>query len=120
MASGRDDHGLLERAAIALQRSPTDPTVVGSVPDGAFLRVLREDHSWVHVRTIAEPTEEGWVNDHYLRGVAILLSGGAQVRLADARRRDGRIEIGITPLDTAAGAPIQWVDASALREVGAR
>jgi hypothetical protein len=120
MASGRDDHGLLERPAVTLQRSPADQTVVGSVPDGAFLRVLREDHSWAYVRTIVEPIEEGWVNDHYLRGVATLVSGGAQVRLADARRRDGRVEIGVIPVDAAAGAPTQWVDAAALREVGAR
>jgi hypothetical protein len=120
MASGRDDHGLLMRPAIALQRSPTDQTVVGSVPDGAFLRVLREDHSWAYVRTIVEPFEEGWVNDHYLRGVATLLSGGEQVRLADARRQGGRIEIGVTPVNAVAGAPIRWVEASELREVGAR
>jgi hypothetical protein len=119
MASGRDDHGLLRRAAIALQRSPTDPAVVGSVPDGTFLRVLRDDHTWAYVRTIAEPTAEGWVNDHDLRGVAALLPGGAQVRLADARLREGRIEIGVTPVDTS-GAALLWVEASALREVGAR
>ncbi len=120
MASGRDDHGLLERAAIALQRSPTDATVVGSVPDGAFLRVLREDHSWLHVRTIVEPAEQGWVNDHYIRGVAALRPGGTQVRLVDARQRDGRLEIGVRPVDAPAGAPTQWVDTASLREVGAR
>jgi hypothetical protein len=120
MASGRDDHGLLERPAVGLQRSPTDQAVVGSVPDGAFLRVLGQDRSWAHVRTIVDPTEEGWVNDHDLRGVASLLPGGAQVRLVDARQRGGRIEIGVSRIDGGSGAPIEWVDASVLREVGAR
>ncbi len=117
MASGRDDHGLLERAAIGLQRSPADETVVGSVPDGAFLRVIRTDHGWLLVRSVAEPVEEGWVNDHDLRGVAVWLARQVQVRFRDARWRDGRVEVRVQPVG---GGAAEWVAASELREVGAQ
>lgn len=116
MASGRDDHGLLAKPAIALQRSPTDLTVTGSVPDGGFLRVIRDERTWLFVRTIAEPAEEGWVSEHDLRGVAVL-SGREQVRFTDARWRDGRVEVRVVPVG---GAEASWVPASDLKEVGAR
>ncbi|HZP97567.1 MAG TPA: SH3 domain-containing protein [Candidatus Limnocylindria bacterium] len=116
MASGRDDHGLLTRPAIGLQRSPTDATVVGSVPDGAFLRVIEVDHSWLRVRTLTLPPEEGWVSDHDLRGTAELLTAHRQVRFRDARTRGGVVEIQVEPLD---GSAAIWVAATDLREVGA-
>ena len=116
MASGRDDHGLLARAAIGLQRSPTDAAVVGSAPDGAFLRVVGIDHTWLRVRTIAGPVEEGWVNDHDLRSVAELVDRHVQVRFQDARLRDGIVEVLVEPVS---GGEALWVHASSLREVGA-
>ncbi len=116
MASGRDDHGLLARAAIGLQVSPTDGKIVGSAPDGAFLRVIGTDHTWLHVRTLAMPQEEGWVNDHDLRATAELLTRHIQVRFRDARSRDGVLEILVEPV---AGGDAAWVRATDLREVGA-
>jgi hypothetical protein len=120
MASGRDDHGLLARPAVALQRSPTDLAVTGSVPDGGFLRVLREEHAWSYVRTVAEPAEEGWVNDHDLRPVAVLIARQQQVRFRDARWRDGRVEILVAPVGSSGAGDAIWVAASELKEVGSR
>jgi hypothetical protein len=116
MVSGRDDHGLLERPAIALQRSPTDQTVVGSAQDGTFVRVVREEGSWLLIRTFVSPIGEGWVNDHDLRAVAVL-DGRTRVRFRDARLRDdGVVEVLIVPVD--GGAEV-WVSGRRLREVGA-
>jgi hypothetical protein len=119
MASGRDDHGLIARPAVALQRSPSDLTVIGSVPDGGFLRVVRADHSWLFVRTVAEPFEEGWVNDHDLRSVAVLTAQQIQVRFQDARFQNGRVEVLVVPID-ASSRDALWVAATDLKEVGAR
>lgn len=116
MASGRDDHGLLARPAIGLQRSPTDGTVVGSAPDGSFLRVIETDHTWLRVRTLTEPAEEGWVNDHDLRGAAELLTRHIQVRFKDARTRGGAVEVLVEPVG---GGDATWVRGTELREVGA-
>jgi hypothetical protein len=115
MVSGRDDHGLLARPAIGLQRSPTDTTVVGSARDGTFVTVLQEDRSWLLVRTLVAPIEEGWVNDHDLRGVGVL-DGSAQVRFRGARPSGGGVEILVVPID---GGEERWVDAGRIREVGA-
>jgi hypothetical protein len=115
MVSGRDDHGLLARPAIGLQRSPTDATIVGSAQDGTFVMVVREDRSWLLVRTLVDPIEEGWVNDHDLRGVGVL-DGQAPVRFRSARPKDGGVEVLVVPVD---GGEERWVDASRIREVGA-
>jgi hypothetical protein len=115
MISGRDDHGLLARPAIGLQRSPTDATVVGSVQDGTFVTVKREDRSWLLVRTLVAPIEEGWVNDHDLRAVAIL-DGRAQVRFRGARQAGKAVEVLVVPVE---GGEEHWVEAGRLREVGA-
>jgi hypothetical protein len=119
MASGRDDHGLLARPALALQRSPLDLTVTGSAPDGAFLRVVRQDHSWLYVRTIAQPAEEGWINDFYLRSAAVLQGEDMQVRFVDARWSDGTVLVSVVPVSVP-NAATRWVPAKSLREVGAR
>lgn len=117
LISGRDDHGLLEQAAVGLQRTPTDATVVGSAPDGSFARVLEIDHSWLRVRTLGTPPQEGWVNDHDLRGVAELLPRRAQVRLRDARITASGLELLV---ENVGGGQASWVAASDLREVGAQ
>lgn len=116
MASGRDDHGLLARPAIGLQRSPTDGTVVGSAPDGAFLRVIETDHTWLRVRTLATPVEEGWVNDHDLRATAELITRHVQVRFRDARVQGAIVEILVEPVG---GGDAVWMAATDLREFGA-
>jgi len=117
MVSGRDDHGLLERPAVAFQRSPDDPAVVGSAQDGAFVRVLEERGPWFRVRTIEPRPEEGWVNDHDLRGAATRRDRGEQVTFVDAAVRDGVVMVLVRPRS---GEGTEWLPAAELREIGAR
>jgi hypothetical protein len=114
MVSGRDDHGLLARPAIGIQPSPTDIAVVASVPDGAFVRVLRTQGSWLLVRTVEATPKEGWIDDHYLRDAAVL-DGTTRVSFKDADVRGDE-----TWVLVAAPGGDRWVPARALREVGAR
>lgn len=118
LVSGRDDHGLVARAAIGLQRSPEDGTFSGSVPDGTFVRVVGQRGQWLQVRSFSVPAEQGWVNDFYLRSIAVRTDPPAQVRFADAQVRDGALMILVTPA-SGPSAPGEWVPASILREVGA-
>jgi hypothetical protein len=119
MASGRDDHGLVERPALGLQRSPTDPQLSGSVQDGRFVRILRTDGPWRYVRAIAPPDGEGWIQDHYLRGEAVRIdvSPPRQVTFLAAELRDG---IAWVRVREKAGGAQEWARASMLREIGAR
>lgn len=125
LVSGRDDHGLVQRAAVGLQRSPDESGLRGSVPDGTFVRVVSQRGQWLEVRSFTTPPEQGWVNDFYLRTVAVRSDrrGGAdqpvQVALLDAAIRDGRLMVQVRPAADS-NAPAAWVDATTLREVGAR
>lgn len=117
LVSGRDDHGLVERAVLGLQRSPSDPAPAGSVQDGRFARIVRSDGPWRLIRAVAPPEAEGWIEDHYLRGEAVRtdVTPPRRVTFADAELRDGLAWIRVRD-----GAAQAWVPASALREVGAR
>lgn len=119
MVSGRDDHGLLERPALGLQRSPTDPTLSGSVQDGRFVRILRTDGSWRYVRAIQPPDGEGWIDDYYLRGEATRtdVTPPRQVTFVGAELREGTAWVRVREK---AGGAESWVTAAALREIGAR
>ena len=119
MASGRDDHGLVERAALGLQRSPTDTQLSGSIQDGRFARILRTDGPWRYIRAIQPPDGEGWIEDHYLRGEAARtdVSPPRKVRFLAAELRDGKAWVRVRESDTGAE---DWVPGSALREIGAR
>jgi len=119
LVSGRDDHGLVYRAAVGLQRSPTETAFSGSVPDGTFARVVDQRGEWLKVRSIGSDPQEGWINDFYLRSVAVGLEPPRQVTFLDAEVRDGMVMVRVRPRDepTADGT---WVKASSLREVGAR
>ncbi|HUQ17366.1 MAG TPA: hypothetical protein VM070_06230 [Candidatus Saccharimonadales bacterium] len=119
LVSGRDDHGLVQRAAVGLQRTPDDLTFTGSVPDGTFVRVLGQRGQWLEVRSFTSPPEQGWVNDFSLRNVAVRTDSLVQVRFLDARVRDGGLAILVRPASDAS-APGDWVPAARLREVGAR
>lgn len=124
LVSGRDDHGLLQRAAVGLQHSPDDTTFRGSVPDGTFVRVVGQRGQWLEVRSFTTPPEQGWVNDFYLRTVAVRSDrhGGdqpVQVAFLDAAIRDGRLMVQVRPAADL-NATAEWVDATSLREVGAR
>ncbi|MBI3521578.1 MAG: hypothetical protein HY071_00595 [Chloroflexi bacterium] len=115
LISGRDDHGLVARPAVALLRSPNDSVVNGSAMDGSFVFVLREQNSWLYVRTIEAVAQEGWIDDHYARGDAVLIGRAVRVTFRDAAFRDGAAMVLVR---TSSGD--EWVSASALREVGAR
>lgn len=119
MASGRDDHGLVERPALGLQRSPADTSLSGSIQDGRFARILRSDGPWRYIRTVQPPDGEGWIEDHYLRGEAVRtdVAPPRQVTFLAAELRDGTAWIRVREK---AGGTETWVAAAALREVGAR
>jgi hypothetical protein len=117
MVSGRDDHGLLERPAIGLQASPTDPTVTATAHDGEFALVVKRDGPWAYLRLV-KTGDEGWINEHDLRGEAV--QGGAaprRVRFVGAERSDGDVRVRVRYDDDGTE---EWVPAASLKEVGAR
>jgi hypothetical protein len=117
MVSGRDDHGLLERPAIGLQRSPTDKTVTATVHDGDFVLVLRREGLWALVHRVPGP-EEGWIADHDLRGEAVDVGPPPRrVTFVNADAAGGAVRVFVRY--TADGSTA-WVPASSLKEVGAR
>lgn len=121
MVSGRDDHGQLERRAIGLQASPTDTTIIGTVEDGTFVVVTRRDGPWAYVSTPSRgvgATAQGWIEDHYLRGEAVLIDPPPprRVTFTDAERMGGVMMVNVRFADGTG----QWVPATSLREVGAR
>lgn len=119
MVSGRDDHGLLERPALGLRRSPSDPQLSGSVQDGRFVRIVRTDGPWRYVRAIQPPDGEGWIEDHYLRGEAVRtdVTPPRQVTFLAAELREGAAWVRVRERS---GGAETWVPASALGEIGAR
>ena len=122
LVSGRDDHGMVQRAAVGLQRSPDDTTFSGSVPDGTFVRVLTQRGQWLEVRAFTTPPEQGWVNDFFLRSTALRTDRPdrtTQVTFLDALVRDGTLMVQVRPLSDTT-APGEWIAAASLREVGAR
>ncbi|HEV2250544.1 MAG TPA: hypothetical protein VGT60_08560 [Candidatus Limnocylindria bacterium] len=118
LVSGRDDHGLVYRAAVGLQRSSDDATVVGSVPDGTFARVVDRRAEWLRIRSVGTDPQEGWINTFYLRDVAVGLQPPRQVTFLDAAERDGTVMVLVRPRDEP-DATGTWVAAASLREVGA-
>jgi hypothetical protein len=117
LVSGRDDHGLVRQAAVGLARSPGETTYPASVPDGTFARVLEQRSEWLRVRAIGSD-QEGWVNEFYLRRVAVGLQPSRQVAFLDAAVREGAVMVLVRPRDDPAGEGT-WVRATSLREVGA-
>lgn len=118
MVSGRDDHGLLQRNALGLQRSPTDSEIVGTVLDGTFVRVTRRDGMWAYVAA-AGSADEGWIADFYLRGEAVRLEPAPprRVTFLDLERRGADVYVRVRFADDGSA---EWVAARSLREVGAR
>ncbi len=117
MVSGRDDHGDLQRAALGLQRSPTDPTVIATAHDGEFAEVRRRDGLHALVRLLASG-EEGWIADHDLRGEAVRIGPRPRrVTFLGAERRDGAVVVRVRYADDRTE---EWVHATSLKEVGAR
>jgi SH3-like domain-containing protein len=78
--SGKDDHGLVAQAAVALAAEP-DGAPVAKVADGTLVSVVAERGEWLRVRTLEGGEAEGWVNDYYLRGTAHLVPERAGCRV---------------------------------------
>lgn len=117
MVSGRDDHGDLQRAVVGLQRSPTDPTIAATARDGEFAHILRTDGPNAYLRLLASG-EEGWIDDHYLRGEAVRAgTPPRRVRFIAAERDAGGVRVRVRYGDDSTE---EWVPATSLREVGAR
>lgn len=117
MVSGRDDHGMLQRAHIGLQASPTDTAVVGTVSDGAFVKVTRREGPWAYV-TLVGGGADGWIEDFYLRGEAVHRGPTLRrVRFLDAEPAAGGALVRVRYVDDGS---VQWVPSSELMEVGAR
>lgn len=118
MVSGRDDHGELERRAIGLQATPRDVSIAATALDGDIALVVQRDGPWARVRLV-KSGEEGWVEDHYLRGEAVWAAPHTPLRvtfIAAEVRSDG-VFVQVRPRD---GSGERWVHASELKEVGAR
>lgn len=117
MVSGRDDHGDLARRAIGLQASPREATITATALDGEIALVLRREGPWAHLRLVRSG-EEGWIEDHYLRGEAVHHGSTLRrVRFLAAERDGAGVRVRVRYADDASEA---WVSASALKEVGAR
>ena len=117
LVSGRDDHGLVYRAAVGLAAAPGETTYPASVPDGTFARVVEQRGEWKKVQAIGSEAT-GWVNDYYLRTVAVGLEPPRQVVFLDAALRDGVVSVRVRPVGAASGDGT-WVPATTLTEVGA-
>lgn len=66
--------------------------------------------------TIETRSEEGWINEHDLRGEAVRTDRAQRVRFIDAALRDGVVVV----LVQQGGRPPEWLPAALLVEVGAR
>ena len=119
MGSGRDDHGLGALKFVPLVRAPDDNTPLAAVADGSFARIIEQRGEWMRVQLIASPQIAGWVNDYYLRNRALRTDGRGQVEFVDAQMVNDRLLIAVRPVTSPTAQPV-WVDASGLREIGAR
>ena len=119
LVSGRDDHGLQVQQLVPLQRSPDDTTIVAHVLDGSFARVREDRGQWMHIESIANPQNSGWIDDFYLRTLALRADGGGQVTFVDAQATDGQVTVAVRAVDAPDEAPL-WIDSALLHEVGAR
>jgi hypothetical protein len=84
LVSGRDDHGELASAQVALFASPGGSRPVGQVRDQTLARVVAVRGTWLQVRTVEGPPVQGWVDDFYLRRTLHLVgtAPSCQVSLA--------------------------------------
>lgn len=117
LVSGRDDHGLVYRAAVGLAAAPGETSYPVSVPDGTFARVVETRGEWKRVQAVGRDAA-GWVNDYYLRTVAVGLEPPRQVVFLDAMVREGVVSVRVRPVDAPSDGGT-WVPATVLREVGA-
>jgi hypothetical protein len=119
LVSGRDDHGLRSLLAVPLYQAPDDGTIVARVPDGFIARVLEQRGTWLKIQALLLPSAVGWIDDFYLRDRALRTDGEGQVVLVDARVAAGQVEVAVRPV-TDPTAPLTWVPATLLREIGVK
>ncbi|GAA2478196.1 hypothetical protein [Terrabacter carboxydivorans] len=108
LVSGRDDHGELAAAVVAVHAAAGSTTVTGDVRDGTLARVVAVQGTWLQVRTLEGPPVQGWVDDFYLRreihlvgpppGCRPALDGhplpaGQQAVVLDVRARQVRVQL---------------------------
>lgn len=125
LISGRDDHGLLATAQVTLRQRPDAGTPAAQANDGELARVVSTKGTWVEVRTVENPSVQGWVDDFYLRGTVHLvgpapacrvrlggqwLAAGEQAVVLDARGTQALVR------DAHTGRS-GWVARSAVREL---
>lgn len=71
IVSGKDDHGLLADAHVALLAAPRFAArTVAEVDDGTLVRVLLARGEWHRVSTLDTARRTGWIHDFSLRGTA--------------------------------------------------
>lgn len=67
MVSGRDDHGLLATAQVAVHGA-VEGRRTGVIPDATLVSVLDREGQWLRVQTVEGEAVVGWVDDFRLRG----------------------------------------------------
>ena len=67
LVTGRDDHGEVVSANVALYTAAGSRRPLGQVGDGTLARVVAVEGTWLEVRTVEGPLLQGWVDDYYLR-----------------------------------------------------
>lgn len=125
LVSGRDDHGELASAVVAVHSAAGSTTVTGDVRDGTLARVEAVQGTWLQVRTLEGPPVQGWVDDFYLRreihlvgpppGCRLALDGhalpaGQQAVVLDVRARQVRVQL-------VGGATTGWAPRAAVHEL---
>ncbi|MFJ8199535.1 SH3 domain-containing protein [Streptomyces sp. NPDC096152] len=81
LISGRDDHGLVATARVALYGHPGDGEPVAQAKDGTLARVVSTEGTWLQVRAVGDASVHGWVDDFYLRGTVHLVGPGPTCRV---------------------------------------
>ncbi|GAA2744172.1 hypothetical protein GCM10009868_20790 [Terrabacter aerolatus] len=125
LVSGRDDHGELASAVVAVHPEAGSATVTGDVPDGTLARVVAIQGTWLQVRTLEGPPVQGWVDDFYLRreihlvgappGCRSALDGhslpaGQQAVVLDVKARQVRVQV-------VGGETTGWAPRAAVHEL---
>lgn len=117
MISGRDDHGDLQRPHVGLQASPTDTSIAATARDGEIAHVKERRGPWARI-ALVRTGEQGWIEDHYLRGDAVHHgTRPRRARFIAAERSGAEVRVRVRYGDDGTEA---WVAASELKEIGAR
>ncbi|MGH8893613.1 MAG: hypothetical protein ACRDWY_09980 [Actinomycetes bacterium] len=125
LVSGKDDHGLVTSARVALLAAPNAADAVGAAGDGTLVEVVGTHGEWLEVRTVEGRAAQGWVNDFYLRGVVHLVGPPPSCHVTVGGRRHpagGQATVEAVQADrvlvrATTGRHQGWVDRSVVREL---